>query len=364
MEIEDLRRDLAELDRELIALVARRLELARAVGELKDREGRALRDFTQEREVLERARRTAEEVGVAPGLAEEILALLIRSSLATQERQRVRTFGTGGGRKALVIGGAGLMGEWFARFLASQGWEMEIADPAAATSEFPGVADWTATPLDHDLIVVAAPLRPAAAILQELAARKPRGVVFDIGSLKSPLRSALRSLVEAGVRATSIHPMFGPGTMLLSGRHIILVDLGVPDANREVEALFASTMVQVVPMDLESHDRVVAYILGLSHALNIAFFTALAESGETAEQLAGLSSATFDQQLAVASRVAEENPHLYFEIQHLNDYGGEALAALAAAVERIRTVARDGDEPGFVSLMERGRRYLEDRRLG
>ena len=35
-------------------------------------------------------------------------------------------------------------------------------------------------------------------------------------------------------------------------------------------------------MPLEEHDRVIAYVLGLSHALNIAFFTALAESGEAA----------------------------------------------------------------------------------
>ena len=30
----------------------------------------------------------------------------------------------------------------------------------------------------------------------------------------------------------------------------------------------------------EKNDRLIAYVLGLSHALNIAFFTALAESGE------------------------------------------------------------------------------------
>jgi chorismate mutase / prephenate dehydrogenase len=198
-------------------------------------------------------------------------------------------------------------------------------------------------------------------ILRELAERRPRGVVFDVGSLKSPLREPLRALAATGVRVTSIHPMFGPDTELLSGRHVILVDLGSAEANREVEALFASTMAEVVPMDLESHDRAVAYVLGLSHALNIAFFTALTESGETAWHLAHLSSTTFDQQLGVAARVAEENPHLYFEIQHLNDYGSESLAALLHAVERVRSVVRAGNEREFVSLMERGRSYLAAR---
>jgi chorismate mutase/prephenate dehydrogenase len=143
---------------------------------------------------------------------------------------------------------------------------------------------------------------------------------------------------------------------------VILVDLGNQEANATARALFASTMAKVVDMDLESHDRVVAYILGLSHALNIAFSTALAESGETARELAHLSSTTFDRQVAVASRVAEENPHLYFEIQHLNDYGTESLSALLYAVERLRSVVRAGDEAGFVALMERGRSYFVGRR--
>ena len=133
---------------------------------------------------------------------------------------------------------------------------------------------------------------------------------------------------------------------------------GVPEATRQVRELFASTMVVQVEMDLESHDRLIAYILGLSHALNIAFFTALAESGEAAPRLAKLSSTTFDAQLEVARRVAGDNPHLYYEIQSLNDYGTEALSALLYAVERVRSVVRAGDEEAFSGMMQRGREYL------
>jgi chorismate mutase/prephenate dehydrogenase len=364
MTIETLRAELAQLDRELVRLVARRQAVARAVGQLKDRHGLALRDFAQEREVLERARRLATEEEVSPQLVEELMSLVIRSSLAVQEHQRVAARAGGTGRRALVIGGSGRMGGWFVRFLLSQGFAVEVADPAPPPpgTEVPHRAEWRDGPLDHDLVVVAAPLRETAGILTNLAPRRPTGVVFDIGSLKSPLRDSFRALLAAGVRVTSIHPMFGPDTDMLSGRHVILVDLGVADANREAGALFASTMAEVVPMDLESHDRTVAFILGLSHALNIAFFTALAMSGQAAGHLAHLSSTTFDQQLAVASRVAAENPHLYFEIQHLNDYGQESLHTLRDAVQRVYDLVQSGDEPGFVALMEQGRRYLEGRR--
>jgi chorismate mutase / prephenate dehydrogenase len=115
-----------------------------------------------------------------------------------------------------------------------------------------------------------------------------------------------------------------------------------------------------VDMDLDSHDRTVAYILGLSHAVNIAFLAALAESGEQADRLKQLSSTTFDAQLDVARKVARENPHLYFEIQHLNEYGESALAGLRSAVERLSAAVADGDERGFTTMMERGANYVED----
>jgi chorismate mutase/prephenate dehydrogenase len=121
-------------------------------------------------------------------------------------------------------------------------------------------------------------------------------------------------------------------------------------------------MAELVDMDLDSHDRLIAYVLGLSHATNIAFFTALAESGEDVPHLASLSSTTFDAQLDVAGRVAAENPALYFEIQSLNEYGPAVLAALEDSVARIRAAVAEGDADSFIAMMERVAAYFARRR--
>ncbi len=249
------------------------------------------------------------------------------------------------------------MGGWFVRFLESQGFHVEVADPSVGET---GVGDWRDASGSFALYVIAAPLTATKMILGEMAEAPPSGLVFDIGSLKTPLRSGLDRLARRGVRVTSVHPMFGPDTDLLSGRHVVLVDVGVPEATAEAGGLFASTMASLVEMDLDSHDRLIAYILGLSHALNLVFLTALAESGEPAGRLAELSSTTFQRQLAVASQVADENPHLYFEIQSLNEYGGESLSALSEAVERLRSLVDSGDDAGFAALMGRGASYLRE----
>jgi chorismate mutase/prephenate dehydrogenase len=361
MTLEEIRTRLSALDLELLSLIAQRQELSRQVAEAKRAAGRGTRDFQREREVLLQARATASSLNLSPDLAESVLRLLIRGSLTTQERIRVAAGGRGSGQSALVIGGSGKMGRWFVEFLASQSYQVSVADPVGGVEGFPWIEDWRQTGLAHDLIVVATPLKIANGILQELAVRKPRGCIFDIGSLKSPLREGINALRDAGCRVTSLHPMFGPDTELLSGRHVIFVDVGSAEAIEQARELFASTMAERVTMSLDEHDRLIAYVLGLSHALNIAFFTALADSGEAAPRLAQLSSTTYDAQVDVATRVANENPQLYFEIQNLNDYGKESLSALRDAVERLWQAVTTDNAPDFVSMMDRGREYLAGR---
>ncbi|HSD68234.1 MAG TPA: prephenate dehydrogenase/arogenate dehydrogenase family protein [Woeseiaceae bacterium] len=361
MNLDELRIRLDAVDRQLVELVAERQKVVTEIGRNKLASGLATRDYEREKDVLETAARHARTLGVDPKLTEQILRVLIRSSLASQERDRVVAEGKGDGQRVLVIGGAGKMGGWFVEFFKSQGFVTHVADHNI-TGSAGNFREWREAGVDYEIIVVATPLAVSGQILTELAEQRPRGLVFDIGSLKTPLRKGLEALKAAGCRVSSLHPMFGPDTELLSGRHLIFVDAGHAAATASAKQLFASTMVEQLDMGLDDHDRMIAYVLGLSHALNIAFFTALAESGEAAPRLAQLSSTTFDAQLLVSAAVARDNPHLYFEIQHLNKFGLGPLDALCDAASRIRQLVAQGDESGFVDLMIRGKDYLARRR--
>ncbi len=361
MSLEKLRQRLNELDRQLIELIAERQSVVEQVGAFKQSEGQSIRDYAREKRVLDGARNTAGELGIAPDIAEQVMRLLIRTSLTRQELERVRAEGQGDGKQALVIGGSGKMGRWFAAFLDSQGYDVTIADPAGPAGEFDFVADWRECEADFAVSVIAAPLTITAEILAEMAQRNHGGLIFDIGSLKTPLLPALQALAESGAQVTSLHPMFGPDTELLSDKHVLFLDAGAPEATREAQRLFDATMVQQTTMALDEHDRLIAYVLGLSHALNIAFSAVLATSGESVPRLADLSSTTFDAQLEVAARVAQEHPQLYFEIQSLNKHGLEPLEGLQKAIQSIIDSVRNDDEQAFVDLMEQGRRYMASR---
>ena len=357
-DIAALRADVSAIDDQILELVAKRTSLSMRLGRAKRGLDRPTRDFERERAVVARAREVGARVGLAPDLAEELVLTFIRASLQAQEEDRVALSTRGDGQRAPVVGGAGKMGRWFVRFLSIQGYTVEIADPGGPVTGFRQRARFEDGPLDHDLIVLATPLLPTAQLLDHLAVRPPPGVVFDVGSLKSPVAAGLRRLAAAGGRVCSVHPMFGPDTRLLSKANVIFCDVGCPEATHYARSLFQPTMARLVDLALDEHDRFMAKVLGLSHATNLAFADALARSGDTAAGLTLASSTTFDAQLTVARRVSNENPYLYFEIQALNPYGVETLDQLAAAVADLRASVVDNDVNGFVERMTRGRRAL------
>jgi chorismate mutase / prephenate dehydrogenase len=355
-----LRGELDALDGELVDMAARRQQIVAEIGRLKREHRQPTRDYTREREVRELARARAARQGLDPELGERLVGAMIEASLTSQERDRLEALGSGAGRGALVIGGAGRMGRWFTEFLSTQGWAVSVADPAGTVAGLPWHEDWREPARTAELVIVAAPLAATAAILERLVALRPSGLVVEIGSIKALVAAPLAALRDAGIAVASIHPMFGPDVRLLAGRHVILVDIGAPTALASARALFEPTSAGLVEMSLEQHDRLIAWVLGLSHATNISFFTALARSGRDVAELAAFSSTTFGAQLAVASRVAQENPELYFEIQSANPHGIEPLKALAVAAAAVERAVSAGDAGAFTALMRAGARYLEE----
>ncbi len=351
-ELLELRNRLDDIDDGIVDLIAERQAVVNTIGEHKLKTGAPLRHFAREREVIERGRSRAESRGVSGRLTGEIFKTLIHHSLGKQESFQLSQSEHGQGGRALVIGGLGRMGEWMSRYLDMVGYQVDVADPVDRESPFSRIENWENSLNDYEIVVVAVTLRPSNAILHRLAELKPPGLVFDIGSLKSPMRSGLNALMEAGCKVCSVHPMFGPNEIGLSGRHILFVDVGHSEALSEARALFAHTAAECFDLSLDEHDEVMAWVLGLSHLVNIAFASTLAESGEAVPLLRQISSSTFNAQLKVAAQVVSENPHLYYEIQQGNIKTAEVVSHFQRVLADLHKAVQEGDEPSWTRAME------------
>ncbi len=357
-ELLDLRNRLDEIDNGIVDLIAERQAVVTAIGDHKLRTGAPLRHYAREREVIERGMARAESLGLPGAVARDVLETLIHHSLGNQETYKLVQSDHGAGKRALVIGGLGRMGEWMCRYLDMVGYHVAVADPVEKETPFERADEWENRVGEYDLVVVAVPLRPSNDILLRLAELKPRGLIFDIGSLKSPMRSGLDELTRAGCKVCSVHPMFGPNEIGLSGRHILFVDTGNAEALSEARALFAHTAAECVDLSLDEHDEVMAWVLGLSHLVNIAFASALAGSGEAVPLLRQISSSTFNAQLKVASQVVSENPHLYYEIQQGNRMTGEVTGQFRRVFDDLARSVREQDEDSWTRAMETAHRRV------
>lgn len=361
-ELLQLRNRLDEIDTGIIDLIAERLAVVKSIGDHKLKTGAPLRHYEREREVIQRGVKRAELHGISQRLAREVLETLIHHSIGDQETYQLLKSEHGQGKRALVIGGLGRMGVWMSRYLDAVGYQVDVADPVKVETPFHVIDDWEGSIDDYDVVVVAVPLRPSNAVLHRLAELKPRGLVFDIGSLKSPMTSGLEALAEADCRVCSVHPMFGPDEVGLSGRHILFVDAGNKEALAQARALFAHTAADCVDLSLAEHDEVMAWVLGLSHLVNIAFASALAESGEAVPLLRQISSSTFNAQLKVAAQVVSENPHLYYEIQQGNAMTGEVVGHFRRVFDELARAIRVGDEISWTRAMEIANRRISSKR--
>lgn len=365
-QLQKLRQSLDGLDAEFIQLVARRQQLVSEIGEIKAQQGRQLRDFRREREVLDGVRNHAAAAGLDPNLAEDLVRRLIEASLTRQEQEQVKRSNRGEGKRALVIGGAGRLGQWLVNFLDAQGHDVAIADPKIGATDGESskcasqvVSDWKEAGSDFDVIVLATPPGISQTIILDLMADSCKALVFDVASIKSPLISTLAKAAQGGMNICSMHPMFGPSTALLSGRHVLVMDVGCPKAVEEAKKLFVDTMAQTVEIPLETHDRLMALVLGLSHLINLVFVTALLQINVPADELAELSSTTFERQLRISRDVVNESPTLYYEIQKLNAHGGLARNALSSAVQLLEKAVAADEPTDFIDLMTRGQNYLQ-----
>jgi len=367
-QLELLRERIRKIDEDILSLMAERIETATAIGRQKKLDGIPLRDWNVERLVLDRAARQADAFGLPVELARSVMRTLIAAARAEQERTSFSTY-RGTAEDILIVGGHGKMGRWFADFFANQGHCVSIYDTrptddngntaAGPTAPDPGDRRTLEEAIEGTTCaLICTPLDVVPAVIQQFADLHYGGIVFDIASLKGHLKPAITQARAAGLAITSIHPLFGPGASTLTGQVICVCDCGEAQATRKIEAFFTDTAATLVKLSLDEHDRIVSYVLGLSHLTNLVFAKVLMASGKQFKELNNVGSTTYHSQMVTTSTVLQENPDLYYSIQRSNPFGKELCESFKRELETIAGWIRNENREAFVEMMHAGKRWM------
>lgn len=360
-----LRDQIAEVDRSLIELLNRRMELAEQVGREKIEDGRPILVPEVHDRVLTRARQHAEHCGVSEEVMESIFAAVMRGSVERQHRLGVTLRATGGSR-VLILGGAGNMGNWLQDFAQRLGHRVDIVDPAMAflpraEGRYGSLRDLDDIN-DYDAIWVSVPLGRMPAALESVIEERPRGLVIEIASIKDHLRPMLQRADDLGVRVTSLHPMFGPSKSVYETLTFVLGCRHDPQQEKEaIETWLRHPYTHLVPVRFDHHDRLMGWLLGLAHLSGMLFGCALTRSGLGIEELEACASTTYDRQASTAASVLSEDPDLYYDIQKLNPHRGEVYKAARLALDELIDAVQETDREGFREVLSGARDYMNER---
>jgi prephenate dehydrogenase len=358
-DLDALRTEISDLDRRLLELLNRRLELVAAVREHKDEAGERWIDPEREAELLqalvaanrgplsERAVRSI-FAAVLDVLKEEVAAERRAPAASSASPERPRAV------ERLAVVGTGLVGTSVALAAARAGTrtrgfdsDPDVLERAAARGALEPAPSLAEAVAEAELVVVAVPVGVAPVVVHEaLAAADRDAVVTDVASTKRPLATLTDPRFVPG------HPVAGGATGGPARAAADLFDaatwfLAPNEASSTesvalVERFVASLGARAVRTDAESHDRMLALTSHLPHALANLLMLRVAEDEESLA-FAGAS-------LREMTRLAGANAAVWSDIFLGNaDEIATALARLRASLDELEQALRRGDRASIES---------------
>jgi cyclohexadieny/prephenate dehydrogenase len=211
-----------------------------------------------------------------------------------------------------------------------------------------------------DLVLLAVPVRATRDVFEALApalADAPDVLVTDAGSTKADVLAAARALPHPE-RFVGAHPLAGTERSgpdaadgaLFRGRRCLLTPAADarPAAVEECAAVWRAAGAVVELCDAAEHDRLLAFVSHLPHA--VAFALAATVSGEA--RAAGLSGGGFVD----TTRIAASDPIMWRDVFLANrDALLDALERLDGELGALRRAVASGDGDALERFIARAR---------
>ncbi|RJX34855.1 MAG: prephenate dehydrogenase/arogenate dehydrogenase family protein [Desulfarculus sp.] len=255
-----------------------------------------------------------------------------------------------------IIGGRGRMGRWLERRLRHSGHAVSIAD----LSEGPLGAGFVQA---CQVLILAVPVAAVEKVMAAIGPlTRPEHLVMDIASLKAgPLASML---AHAKGEVIGTHPLFGPATRSLAGQLVFVCPGRGSRWLGWLMNLLKEGRMQVVQMEAERHDRLMAQVQTLRHLLLVGLGRALMRLGFDPAQDLERSGPWFQGIMGMLAHQLRQPPELYADLALHNPAGPEAMRVLGQSLAEVTGCLASGDRGGLVRLMEEVGSFLRGDKLG
>src|SRR5699024_7294429 len=336
-ELTALRDLIDEVDKALLNLLAKRLELVAEVGEVKSRFGLPIYVPEREASMLASRRAEAEALGVPPDLIEDVLRRVMRESYSSENDKGFKTL-CPSLRPVVIVGGGGQMGRLFEKMLTLSGYQVRILEQ----HDWDRAADIVA---DAGMVIVSVPIHVTEQVIGKLPPLPKDCILVDLASVKNGPLQAMLAAHDGPV--LGLHPMFGPDTGSLAKQVVVWCDGRQPEAYQWFLEQIQIWGARLHRIGASEHDQHMAFIQALRHFTTFVYGLNLAEENVELEQLLALSSPIYRLELAMVGRLFAQDPQLYADIIMSSDAN---LALIKRYYQRFGAaiaLLENGDKQAF-----------------
>lgn len=260
-ELTALRDQIDEVDKALLNLLAKRLELVAEVGEVKSRFGLPIYVPEREASMLASRRAEAEALGVPPDLIEDVLRRVMRESYSSENDKGFKTL-CPSLRPVVIVGGGGQMGRLFEKMLTLSGYQVRILEQ----HDWDRAADIVA---DAGMVIVSVPIHVTEQVIGKLPPLPKDCILVDLASVKNgPLQAML---VAHDGPVLGLHPMFGPDSGSLAKQVVVWCDGRKPEAYQWFLEQIQVWGARLHRISAVEHDQNMAFIQALRHFATFAY---------------------------------------------------------------------------------------------
>ncbi len=202
-----------------------------------------------------------------------------------------------------------------------------------------------------DLVVVATPVASMAEMMKKIASYLKEGaLVTDVGSVKGSIVKQAEHLLPAGVDFVGGHPIAGTEESgvcaafptLFEKHRCILTPTAKTDreALRRVKGIWEAAGSEVILMDAEKHDSILAAVSHLPHVIAYSLVNTVDDVKDFEESILGYSAGGFRD----FTRIASSSPEMWRDICLMNREATlDMITRFEKSLSRLKVYIKESD---------------------
>ncbi|QAV23959.1 bifunctional chorismate mutase/prephenate dehydrogenase [Proteus hauseri] len=335
-ELQGLREQIDQVDKSLLSLLAKRMQLVAQVGEVKNRHGLPIYAPDREAAMLASRREDAQKIGISPDLIEDVLRRVMRESYTKENDKGFKTLNPQLG-DIVIIGGNGKMGKLFSRLFTLSGYQVKSLEADEWNTKSPAIF------ANAGMVIVSVPIHLTVDVIAQLPPLPENCLLVDLASIKKAPLDAMLKAHKGPV--LGLHPMFGPDVPSLAKQVVAYCEGRDHQAFQwllEQLMVWGAKIEAIMP---EKHDKNMSFIQALRHFTTFAYGQHLAKENVDLASLLRLSSPIYRLELAMIGRLFAQDPQLYADIILSSQENIELIRryhqSLGQAIELLDLNAKD-----------------------